>query len=151
MSSNPVRHVTTPGLADEGRLRLLETFVGRPHAVPDCVHLIADRALPLLVDDPPHRAENGVGGLAGLEPLRVVEPERPIRHVVVLEPAPDGLPNARHGDIGAEERIDQGALPDTGLAEDREVHGAERRESVLEHATEIMVVSATHRVPSASR
>ena len=88
---------------------------------------------------------------ARLEPLGVVDTEEAIGMAVVDQPLGNRSPHPGDGHITAEDRIDQGGLTRTGLAEHRQVEAAQGGKGLgqlgLEHALEL---GATEIVGAAS-
>ena len=89
---------------------------------------LINRALPMIAYQFAKALKNSVSRSSGLEPFGVIKAKEAIRVPVVDQTLGYRLanPGARH--IAAENRIDQGGFPHSGLAENCEVEGTQGRE-----------------------
>ena len=112
-------------LAHDLDVVVLDACLAGVHAVPEQVDVLLGRALAVLGDQPLVVADDRALGVAELDALGVVERHRDLGVLEALDHLRDRPADAGRGERLAEDRVDQRALADAGLADDEDVRVAE--------------------------
>src|SRR5215831_16351773 len=141
--------------ADELFLGVLETAVGGPDAVPDDVHLLRERLPAHLLDVLLQLPQDRRAVLADFQAPGVQHAEMAADVQVEMAALSDGRADPRLGDLLTEDRVDECALADARLAEDREVEAPDAAALLLELRAELLAepvlrLLCHRRIPSVS-
>lgn len=115
---------------NEHRLSSLEAAIRPPNEIPGRMDLSVHGQRTLIADDASKALDDRITRRSRLEALAVVQAEESVRMPVVDQSLRHWLTDSRSRNIASEDRIHQGRLAYTGLAEDCQVEAPQGRERV---------------------